>query len=345
MPKFKIYKLHFTSPVHLGDTREDYGISLKTISSDTLYAALTSCLAKIGKQIPNNGDLGFTISSLFPFYQQDKESKAVYFLPKPLKSELPNLKDVENAKAIKKVQWIDIDDFSDFLNGKANIGDKSELIKGDYFVSKAHLIVGKDDKGKDVAFDNKFIDTKVSPRVTVSRTGQEDAIPFYMDRVYFKDHSGLFFLVEGDTKLLDIAIDILQYEGVGTDRNVGNGFFEYNKLSKSEIEINYPDDSEYVISLSMYIPENKQQLDGMLAGENVAYDFIRRGGWITTPPHISFRKNAIYAFTPGSIFSAEANQPFIQGKIHDLKPELDFDSRIEHPIWRNGKSIFIPIKL
>jgi len=331
MPKFKIYKLHFTSPVHLGDTREDYGISLKTISSDTLYAALTSCLAKIGKQIPDNGDLGFTISSLFPFYQKDKESQAVYFFPKHLKSVLPDIEKVEQAKTIKKVQWIDLEHYNQLLMGNGNIFNDDKCIKGEYFTQEN--------------IDKDFIKSEVSPRVTVSRTGQEDAIPFYMDRIYFKDHSGLFFMVEGDTKLLDIAMDILQYEGVGTDRNVGNGFFEYDELSKSEIDINYPNDSEYVMSLSMYIPENKQQLDEMLAGNNVAYDFIRRGGWITTPPHISFRKNAIYAFTPGSIFSAKANQPFIQGKIHDLKPELDFDGGIEHPIWRNGKSIFIPIKL
>ena len=37
---FSIYKLHFTTPVHLGDMRDDYGISLKAMASDTMYAAL-----------------------------------------------------------------------------------------------------------------------------------------------------------------------------------------------------------------------------------------------------------------------------------------------------------------
>lgn len=69
--EFKIYKLHFTTPLHLGDARDDYSISLRSISSDTMYAALTSCMAKLGKENDiKNGDLNCSISSLFPFYQK-----------------------------------------------------------------------------------------------------------------------------------------------------------------------------------------------------------------------------------------------------------------------------------
>ena len=90
---FLIYKLHFTTPLHLGDARDDYSISLKSVSSDTMYAALTASLAKIGKAIPPNGDLGFTISSLFPFYQKDTKSKTVLFFPRPYKKININIED------------------------------------------------------------------------------------------------------------------------------------------------------------------------------------------------------------------------------------------------------------
>ena len=52
MATYKIYKLHFTAPLHIGDQHEEEGISLKTIHSDTIYAALMSCLAKTGFEIP-----------------------------------------------------------------------------------------------------------------------------------------------------------------------------------------------------------------------------------------------------------------------------------------------------
>ena len=66
-----IYKLHFKTPVHFSDEREDYGKSLHSLHSDATYAALLASLAKIDYPIPENGELGFTISSLFPFYQKD----------------------------------------------------------------------------------------------------------------------------------------------------------------------------------------------------------------------------------------------------------------------------------
>ena len=54
---FKVFKLHFTTPLHIGDARDDYSISQKTIASDTMYAAITATLAKLGREI-KEGDLG-----------------------------------------------------------------------------------------------------------------------------------------------------------------------------------------------------------------------------------------------------------------------------------------------
>ena len=102
MATFKIYKLHFTAPLHIGDQHADDGSSLKTIHSDTLYAALTACLAMAGNTIPEDGDLGFTTSSLFPYFQKDADSKPVYFLPMPMMVRMPELEDFSNAKKVKK---------------------------------------------------------------------------------------------------------------------------------------------------------------------------------------------------------------------------------------------------
>jgi CRISPR-associated protein Csm4 len=329
---FSIYRLHFTTPFHLSDARDDYSVSLKTICSDTMYAALISCLAKTGREIPQNGDLGFTISSLFPFYQKDEKSDAVYFLPKPLRSVLPDLEQMEDAKKIKKLQWLGIEEFSEFINGNNNIFANLQNVKGEYFTKKE--------------IDGDFIFSRISPRVTVSRTGRGDATLFFMDRVYFKGYSGLYFIAAGADNLLNEAISILQHEGIGTDRSVGNGFFTF---SEDEIEIDCPCETEtdYAIALSMFIPESKKQLEECLAGEKVGYDYARRGGWITTAPFNTFRKNAIYAFMHGSVLSLKLDSDIeIKGKIEDLKPELTFaGQRLEHPIWRSGKSFFIPVKL
>ena len=75
MATFKIYKLHFTAPLHISDQHDDLGNSQKIIQSDTLYAALMSCLAKNGEIMPEDGELGFTVSSLFPYFQKGSDKQ------------------------------------------------------------------------------------------------------------------------------------------------------------------------------------------------------------------------------------------------------------------------------
>lgn len=329
MASFTVYKLHFTSPLHIGDNRLDYSISMKMIQSDTLYAAVTSCLGMLGVTIPEDGDLGCTISSLFPFYQKDKEAEAVYFFPKPLKNTLP-MDNIQYAKKIKKVAWLDKNYFEQMIQGKDLFENKSVIddLQNEFLTCRS--------------IPDKFIVSEVLPRVTVSRTGKEDAVPFYMDRVYYKDYSGLFFLVEGDTSLLDKGLNLLQHQGLGTDRNVGNGYFFYET---DTLRLDCPEKSDNVVALSMFIPDNKEELAQMVQGENVAYDFVRRGGWITTPPNLTMRKNVIYAFTPASVFHGEdVTSPFCKGKMVDLNPRVKGMDTIDHPIWRNGKAIFVPIR-
>ena len=185
--------------------------------------------------------------------------------------------------------------------------------------------------------------SEITERVTISsRTGQDDAEPFYMDRLHFKDFAGMYFVAEGDVALLEKALNHLQNEGIGTDRNVGNGFFE---VEKSCAEINIPESSEFALSLSTFVPENESQLKDMLSSDDVAYDFQRRGGWLTDYHQNTFRKNSVYAFVSGSVLKKNINYAECIGKVDtDLKPQISF-SNIGHPVWRCGRAIFLPIKL
>ena len=330
---FKVFKLHFTTPLHIGDARDDYSISQKTIASDTMYAAITATLAKLGREI-KEGDLGFTISSLFPFYQKDKNSNAILFFPKPLKQTLPNISDSTIRKKVKKVSWIDQTYFERILKGETLFDNENdyENIKGEFLLSNNEN------------FNEKFISSQVNIHACISREAK-DAKPYYMDRLYFSDYSGLYFLAEGDTKLIKDALDLLQHEGIGTDKNVGNGAFECSEEEIEEITLEFPEKSDYVLSLSTFIPESKEQLDNLIGDDNVAYDFQRRGGWITTQPISKLRKNTIYAFTAASVFYAkDTTKSFTSGEFKDLTPKALIGT-IKHSIYRCGKSIFIPLKL
>lgn len=337
MATFKIYKLHFTAPLHISDQHEDLGNSQKVIQSDTLYAALMSCLAKRGESLPEDGDLGFTVSSLFPYFQKDKDSTPVYFLPIPMQARQANLPDASMAKKVKKVQWIDSALYSSVLSGDSLFDGTDKYIP---YIQEGYLTAYE--LPEDINGSREFVKSEVSERVTLqSRTGDEDAKPFYVDKILFRYHAGFYFIAEGDTTLLEKALQLLSMEGIGTDKNVGYGFFEY---TADTLSIDLPNSANHQLSLSLFIPESSEQLKALMNSERVAYDFVRRGGWITTYPYTTLRKNAIYGFLPGSVFSEGANTAAtVIGKIVDLKPETDLG--ITHHIWRNGKAIMLPINL
>lgn len=331
MATLKICKLHFTTPLHIGDQKnDDYGNSLKTISSDMIYAAMTAVLAKSGVSIPDDGNLGFTVSSLFPYYQHSEESKSVLFFPQPLQARLPRLADLGQRKKVKKVKWLDSSYFERVLNGMHLFDNSDEDVKnvhGEYLTTES--------------VPSDFLYSQVIQRVTLkSRVGDEDALPYYVDRISFRDHSGLFFLFDGDEMMLDRAMNLLCLEGVGTDRNVGNGFFDY-KIDT--VDLNLPKHAAHAVSMSLLFPESKPQLEGLLASNSVAYDMERRGGWITTYPFQRLRKNAIYGLTPGSVLSKEMNGTEILGRIVNLRPDVEFTEEKLHPIWRSGRSLLLPI--
>ena len=338
MATFKIFKLHFTAPLHISDQHDDLGNSQKIIQSDTLYAALMSCLAKNGEDLPEDGELGFTVSCLFPYFQKDKDSSPVYFLPIPMQYRQADLADVTKAKTVKKVQWIDSNLYSSVLSGESLFDGTDNYIpyiQGNYLTTY--------ELPEDINGGKEFVRSEVSQRVTLmSRTGEEDAKPFYVDKILFRYDAGLYFIVEGDTSLLEKALHLLSLEGIGTDRNVGYGFFEY---TADTLSIDLPKEANHQLSLSLLIPESKEQLEMLLNSECVAYDFVRRGGWITTYPYMTLRKNAIYGFVPGSVFRKdEGESATVIGKIVDLKPET-VDVEITHHVWRNGKAIMLPIEL
>ncbi len=184
-----------------------------------------------------------------------------------------------------------------------------------------------------------MITKEVMDRVTIPRNREDgdskDAIPFYMERIRFSG-GGLYFMAEGDQlDRVEKALTLLQYEGFGTDRNVGNGFFTFDK---GEIEIDCPAQGDYGTNMGLYCPRTKEVLEKQL-DKNSRFELIKRGGWITTPEFSTIEKNSVYMFKEGSVFFEK--ESFSGEGAINLKP----DYPIDHPIYRCGKSIFLPVNL
>lgn len=328
---FTTYRLYFKGPLHIGDVRpDDYGNSERFIRSDTMIAALTAMLGRLSRLPADfDGVMPFQISSLFPFTTGVDETP-IYFFPKLMKRLPSGQEHAGLAKKLKKLKWLDKPYFEAQL-GNIPLSGFGEGGDGDLqgiFCTAQPLNDG-------------FMPQQVSQRVTIprDRTFEEHPIPFYMEQLLFKKGSGLYFLAEGeDLSQLEAALDLLQHEGLGTDRSVGNGAFEYKQ---GTITLSVPDASEYSTNLSLFCPENKGQLSAMLA-DGASYDFLKRGGWITTEGFQSYRKKAIYMFTEGSVFCGQVQNA--GRKDIDVTPDATF-IRLPHKIWRSGHSIFLPVKM
>jgi CRISPR-associated protein Csm4 len=357
-------KFRFTTPLHIGTVRADYDKSEKMIHSDTLYSAIIWAWNVLGMEaeIPKLvEDEGFTISSLFPYYQGEKnEKKPIYFFPKPTGTLITDK--YKYHKKVKSIRYLDKAAFIESLKGKEFLFDttinekkgevKSILTAETTTVGNFKLqngILTNEDLGEET-----FMESKVYPRVYVPRYGEvdnngevKDTEIYYIERLFFKEQSGLYCLAQFDNEVIKqkviAALRFLADEGLGTDKHVGNGLFELECEDFTDFD-DLKIESNHAVSLSLFCPENKEQLEGML-GEQSAFDTMKRGGWITEEGYLTYRKKSVYMFTEGSIFKTD-DKP--KGKTVDLKPENEYlppEKPVTHPIYRVGRSLFLPIKL
>ena len=340
---FSIFKLEFQSPIHIGDRRpNDYGATESFVRSDTMMAAIMAVQAMIGQSIPDDGRIGYSISSLYPY--TTSQSQTVYFFPKILKPFNFSGDAVTFAKKLKKLEWLDLTYFEKQLNNIEikEFGKDNDDLQGKFCTS--------------FSIDEDFLSKQVSQRVTIPRlrNSKNDPTPFYMERLYLKKGSGFFFLFSGtDQQRKEVAnvLKVLGLEGLGTDRTVGNGTFI---SSEDEIKIEIPNESLYSTNLSLLCPATIQEWaewlnikdDWNTPNPNVAFQLIKRGGWITSTHRNTFRKRSVYMAQEGGIFHIPSKKGSAGNPAIDLTPEDEWvQNEIGHKIWRNGNSILLPVKI
>ena len=224
---FEIIRFKFTTPLHIGNERSDYSSGGTLLQSDALYSAICYAWARLGKTdwipLEENGHNSFTISSLFPYVDYTNDTS--YFLPKPMLLLEGNSDESSIAtsirKSLKRVQWVDIPVFEALAGGIPKSYTQTYFDKGYQTIKE----LPKDEQGKLI----EPISNKVMPRASISRTGADDTMIYYIERYYFHENAGLYAIVafeneEIKTKVMT-ALRLLEDEGIGTDRNVGHGKF------------------------------------------------------------------------------------------------------------------------
>ena len=327
---YSAFRLTFKSGLHLGRGRADsYEQSLTTLHSDTLKSALfVAALELYGEDTIGESWLGsFIVSSAFPFRGQE------YFFPKPLArtSLVAGVPEARQGKRLKALRWLGQRYFEQLLAGR------------DVPYPEAHLHAGGFLSDKLPASSTEALLTaELQQHVAVPRDGTDDPTPYYTERLHFAADAGLFFLVENASPAVltqvKSALKLLGENGLGTDKNLGNGRFT---AEATTVRLQVPANAPAQTSLSLFCPSRADLVAASPTHELSQYALIRRGGYLASPrqpEHLRLRKRSVYMLLEGAVLPTTPTP--LQGSCVDLQPR---DFAIGHPVWRDGRALFLPL--
>ncbi|GIV28180.1 MAG: hypothetical protein KatS3mg027_1994 [Bacteroidia bacterium] len=360
--KFSIIKLKFIEPIALSSERDDdYIKDVNSIPSDTLKAALISAFAEVStNQIEiNEFNEHLIVSSAFPFIND------LYFFPKPQlsiqnyieKSQNQNQNqndfELKYRKKLKKVKFIEKNVLEKIISGTKLYFD--EIINFNDFES----IALKSPISSNTNYPSKIYVSETIERVSLGCKPyldiphSEKGDPYYFTRTHFfqsdKYSTGLWFAWQSNQadviKINDCllnALELLKNNGIGADKSIGHGKFEFEVAT---IELNYPSDFSHIINLSKFLPSEKEFQNISL--ENSMYNLSLCGGYIAGSSDHSKRhwiRKYVWMFDEGSILKFN-NQSETEKIIFGKNVIALNSSSLPHQVFRDGRSIFLPIKL
>ncbi|HQH18488.1 MAG TPA: type III-A CRISPR-associated RAMP protein Csm4 [Bacteroidales bacterium] len=341
----KAIKLRFVTPVHFGRGREELDKTELVYHSDSLKSALYAIGLPLFEDWKNENNFfsTFRISSCFPF------AKNEFFLPKPqLKREINfgGTSDDKTAKKVKKIEYFEKSIFEEYINntnGKFEINQAHISPEGAFVCNDENTFTHTNNNG--IKSKYSFYKTEVQQRVAVPNEWElEESKPFYIDRIYFEKECGLYFLAEFDNSLIEEQVlksfRLLGENGIGTDRTVGNGLFEFdNHKDVIDFHLNIPNSKGLSLSLGLYLPTEEEHAS--IAFDKSAWSLLKRGGYMAGSESEEFRhlrKKSIYMFGEGSVFESAKT---LNGKYENLAPVWNNEKM--HPVWRDGQCLMIKI--
>lgn len=333
---YKLYKLKFVTPLHIGTNRPGFESSDEILHSDTLFSALINCWSQLYPEdlsvfFPAETDSlvipFFNISSAFPYM------KDTLYLPKPyLPLNIPPDIIESNPNIIKKLKniaYISQALFEKTIKGE-EINLSPEWISGDgkFAASQAY--------NKREAGERPFVMIDVPRIVKYRRT--EEATPFYFTRIKFHRDAGLFFLAKFKNRdwerKFTTVLRLLGDTGVGGDRSVGHGLFEVDSIN--ELNLKIPTNATHFLTLSLYhpTPDEVQKIT-----DDAFYQLTERKGWVFSGSSKPLRRQTVRMFREGSVFPGNVQACGNTIRVMKKQPELN----LHHDVYRFGQALAVPL--
>jgi CRISPR type III-A-associated RAMP protein Csm4 len=323
----QLVRLRFRQPLHLSRGKlGTYESSDHILHSDTVQASLFVCALQLyDESTALDFQQKVAISSAFPFDEHGE------WLPRPLNLRLDENPDTR--KDLKKIRFFKKVHFEKVLRGEKL--EAQELL---------------DQKGS--AVQPKIWQDDMTQRVLIDRLNAS-SVPFYLEKLYPKNwHAdrGLYVLIKNDgfdQQKLKSLFRLLGDNGIGLQRNLGNGTFDIENLEIEEFKFDreLPATASAWVNLSLYRPDKEKKEVEKIKLEQSHYQLLKRGGWLSSPEktgHMRLRKKSVLMFSEGSVlaFGDGVEGGFVRGKIEETQPRED----VLHPVFRDGRGIFLPMK-
>ena len=241
----------------------------------------------------------FLLSSAFPFRDNESDGRT-HFYPRPMlmPTELKIPKDVDEAeqqKKFRKVKWVSEETLSKFASGAWN--------EADYYASDTWDAEGPGEKAVEV--QHNTID-RLSGGTTPSGN-------LYSLTEYNISDGGLFFLIDGETEVVEGALGFLEHFGIGGDSSLGKGQFEI-EVTDADLPA-VPEDADRFMTLSLYAPRESEM--ATVCSDGAWYNLVVRKGKVGGPflRVDDFWKKSLTMFAEGSTFPMTEQKPFGRNPI------------------------------
>lgn len=302
--EYTIYKFTFLSGVHFGaGTLES---AQHAFCADTLYSALCTeatgldCLKEF-TEYAESDELAF--SDAFPYMEPE------YYLPKPIiYIENDNNGDSKQKKAYKKMSYVPLSAFDDYLKGSMSVKRTEDLEN-----------LGRSET-----------------RTLASVRGEEETKPYRVGVYHFNEDCGLYVIVGYTEKkaleLVEKLLTGLSYSGIGGKRNAGLGRFVFDREEvPKELLERLQKPSPCAMTLASALPKD-DELEAALDG--ASYLLIKRSGFVASAHYADeyLRKKDMYTFQAGSCFVHQ-----FHGNVYDVS------SGGAHPVYRYAKPMFMGV--
>ncbi|MBR1477495.1 MAG: type III-A CRISPR-associated RAMP protein Csm4 [Lachnospiraceae bacterium] len=302
---YKLLKLKFTKGVHFGNGSLEGAET--AFNADTFFSAMCIEALSVNKEgaellVSMVRENKLLLSDAFPY----KDS--ILYIPKPIMHiERKGNSGLSERKLIKKIRYVPLDDFDDYVAGCANLSsDEYAFEFGKYSVNTRAFVYS------------------------------EETQPYRVVSFSFYDSCGLYIVAgfgdEAVEEYIDELVEGLSYSGIGGKRSSGYGRFEYykSKIPDKMLQRMEGEHSKYM-SLSVSLPKNEELGKSI---ENAEYLMIRRGGFVASESYAKefVKKRDIYAFKAGSCFGKR-----FEGDVFDVSVSG------AHPVYRYLKPMFIGV--